>query len=243
MVETERIVQAIQAAPLNPRPFNHLVLNRIFAEETFRGLVGRLPQVSLYAELRHKDAILPDGSCARLEFLLTEENLRTLEGPCRRFWTDVADALRHPRVKDAFATKFAVDIAGRSIPADARTSLRISLLRDLPGYVIRPHQDAPRKLITAQFYLPADCSQVHLGTSLYRRVGGGLEKLVTLPFVPNTGYAFAVSPDSWHGVDRIPAGEPPRNSLMLIWYLDAEWQKLRASAAQMARSLRSRWRA
>ncbi|MCE2423435.1 MAG: hypothetical protein J4G03_09065 [Gemmatimonadetes bacterium] len=63
-----------------------------------------------------------------------------------------------------------------------------------------------------------------------------------LPFLPSTGYAFGVTPSSWHGVDRIPGGESPRNSLMLTWYLDGGWQKLRASAAQAARSLRSRYR-
>ena len=244
MIETERIVQAIQAAPLNPRPFNYVVLKRLFAEESYRQLIGLLPRATHYAELRHKDAILADGSCARLEFPLTEESLRTLEGTRRRFWKAVADALRHPLVKHAFAKKLAASIASRSIPADARTNLRISLLRDLPGYRIRPHQDIPQKLITVQFYLPADLSQIHLGTSLYRRNGvGELERLVRLPFLPNTGYAFGVTPRSWHGVDRIPGGgESPRNSLMLTWYLDGGWQKLRASAAQAARSLRSRYR-
>ncbi len=66
-----------------------------------------------------------------------------------------------------------------------------------------------------------------------RRTGASeLERVVTLPFAPNTGYSFPVSTDSWHCVDPIPAGVPAHGSLTLIWYLDGAWLKLRTSAEQ-----------
>ena len=239
-------MRAIQAAPLNEDPFDHVALNSVFQEETYRNMVDHLPPTERYVALRHKDAKLPDGSYARVEFQLTDRNLQSLNGLGRRVWTAVAEAMRHPDVERVLTVKFAAAIAGRSINPTPRTSLRMSLLRDLPGFFLRPHQDIPRKLITAQFYLPVHGSHRDLGTSLHRRAdtcdGGGLERVKTVPFLPNTGYAFTATAASWHSVDPIPAGVNARDSLMLIWYLDGAWLSFRASSEQAARSLRSRWR-
>ena len=61
----------------------------------------------------------------------------------------------------------------------------------------------------------------------YRRGDSGLLEIdSTVPYLPNSGYAFPVTEGSWHGVDPIPPGAPPRDSLMLIWYVDGAWKKL-----------------
>ena len=44
----------------------------------------------------------------------------------------------------------------------------------------------------------------------------------TLAIRPNTGYAFAVGRISWHGREKIPGDADVRNSLMNIYYRDAE---------------------
>ncbi len=94
------------------------------------------------------------------------------------------------------------------------------LVRDLCGYKIRIHPDISQKAITVQFYLPPDDSQRHLGTSFYsRETGKGFTKVKQMSFLPNTGYAFAVGDNSWHGVDQVSGGDGIRNSLMIIYYL------------------------
>ncbi len=42
---------------------------------------------------------------------------------------------------------------------------------------------------------------------------------MTLPFLPGSGYAFAVTGDSLREARRLDLGGRPRNSLMLIDYL------------------------
>jgi hypothetical protein len=77
-----------------------------------------------------------------------------------------------------------------------------------------------KKVITTQFYLPEDDSQEPLGTTFYRKDSGGKAHPVhRMPFLPATGYAFAVNARCWHGVDTVPAQPQPRNSLMLTYYL------------------------
>ena len=71
---------------------------------------------------------------------------------------------------------------------------------DLDGYAIKPHPDTRRKVLTMQIYLPSDDTQRDLGTTIYKISpmgvfawkSYGLTKDKTLPFLPNTGYAFVV---------------------------------------------------
>lgn len=239
MIRPEEFARAIWEAPLNRHPFDHIRLGRVFRECAYRSLLRWLPDTSHYGELRHKDAKLPGGGYARRQLPLTDEGLRSLDGEARRFWLGVAGALRDPGIGEAVRSKFADATSARGIKADARTSLRVSLVRDLPGYRIRPHQDIPQKAVTAQLYLPRDGRCPELGTGLYRRDGGGrLERTVSVPFLPNTGYAFAVTEDSWHGVGAIPPDAPVRDSLMLVWYVEGALPRLRAAGRLALRSLR-----
>lgn len=105
------------------------------------------------------------------------------------------------------------------------------LYRETAGYEIAPHTDTRKKVVTMHLYLPADCSQLGLGTALYRR------KLLALPFGPwrhrfaeckrfafrpNSGYAFVVNNTltrkSWHGREKLPADAGVRNSLNTTFY-------------------------
>jgi hypothetical protein len=81
------------------------------------------------------------------------------------------------------------------------------LLRDFAGYRISPHPDSSKKACTVQFYLPSDDSQSDLGTSFYsRNADGSFVEEHKLPFLPNTGYGFKVSDNSWHGC-RLPSAD------------------------------------
>lgn len=217
MIRSDDIARAIRDAPQSEHPFPHLSLTGVFSADDYRDMLRLLPPSDCYAELRHKDARASGRDYTRREFLLTDENLSHLrDAAMQRLWRECAEALRHPDVRQALFARLASDAPG----SRARTTMRLSLLRDLPGYFIRPHRDIPRKILTAQIYLPSDGRGVALGTQLYGRTpSGALERAATIPYLPNSGYAFSVNADSWHGVDTIPAGTAPRDSLMLIWYL------------------------
>ncbi len=235
---SEDFVEAVRAAPVLSHPFPHMRLSRVFGEGDYREILRLLPPTEHYLELRHKDARLPDGTYARLRFPLIGERLRKLDRERRRYWEAMSEALRDPDVAKAFAARFAeMDCES---PPQTGSILRISLVRDRPGYCIRPHQDVPSKLLTAQIYLPRDEKGADLGTSFYRREeSGALEVDVRVPFLPNSGYAFPVTSDSWHGVDTVPPGATPRDSLMLVWYVDGAWKKLGAASRAVLRWLRS----
>ena len=81
-----------------------------------------------------------------------------------------------------------------------------------------------------QFYLPRDNSQESLGTSLYvpksklkqalTPLSGKYAPVKKFPFLPNTGYAFAVKRDSWHGREKIDGAFGDRYSILTFYLRD-----------------------
>jgi hypothetical protein len=108
------------------------------------------------------------------------------------------------------------------------------LFKDLPGYRISIHADNDDKVVTTQFYLPSADSQARLGTSFHRRGDDGeFEKVVTLPFTPNSGYSFAVTEGSWHSVEGVTEADGARNTLMAIHYRRKGMRRFKGSLRKL----------
>src|SRR5205809_1120171 len=90
------------------------------------------------------------------------------------------------------------------------------LVNDHTDYSLGPHTDTPSKVVSVLFYLPGDDRLEKHGTSLYvpRKPGftcqggphylfDGFERVATMPFLPNTMFAFVKTDHSFHGVEPI----------------------------------------
>lgn len=209
----------IERLPLHSVPFDHLVLEQPFPPDLYPSLLANLPADSYYRELKHSDALLPDGRSARLQFPLLAENIARLPALQRAFWTEVVGGLSAAAVQAAYKSRFSAvleRVRGRQLGA-IRLRPYCVLFRDIGGYKISIHPDSPRKAITTQYYLPADESQTHLGTLFHvRRADGSFDAGLAMRFAPNSGYAFAVTPTSFHSVRPMGPDDRPRNSLMVI---------------------------
>jgi len=217
------LVGRVEDSLLQTTPFPHTYLEHVFPREYYCQLLDRLPGVHRYRELRHRDALLPDGRSARRKFYLYPEHMLLLPGDQRALWLSLSHALRARRLQDAFKRKFQVALErrfGRSIDHLSFYPVAM-LLRDLPGYRIGVHGDSLRKALTVQFYLPRDDSQAHLGTLLHEgRTGPAAERFKRLPFRPATGYALPVLyHESWHSVVQTGPTDGERNSIMLTYYV------------------------
>ena len=218
----EPLLAAVNAAEVVSDPFVHVPLSGVFPETTYRALLAQLSEDGCYEELRHADAILPDGKSARLRFGFGDTEMAGLAPEQRAFWQRVLQALRDPALEKAFREKLKAGLHERFRDSLSEVALRPvpELIRDLAGYRIGAHTDIFKKVITTQFYLPEDDSQEALGTGFYRRRSDGkFDTIHRMPFLPGSGYAFAVHSRSWHGVEMLPALARPRNSLMLTYYL------------------------
>jgi hypothetical protein len=217
------IVDCVEASALESVPFDHLYLDGVFSRETYDRLLDHLPETGRYRELRHREAMRPDGRSARRKFYLFPEHIALLPPAQRAIWLEVSRVLRSPALQDAFKRKFRRALEGRfSRSVEQLTFYPVPmLLRDLGGYRIGIHGDSVSKAITVQFYLPRDESQAHMGTVFHEgRNGEAALRTKRLAFLPAAGYAFPViRHKSWHSVPQTADSDGERNSLMLTYHV------------------------
>jgi hypothetical protein len=215
------LARVIEAAQLETKPFDHLYLREVLPRAFYTTLLERLPATRRYREMRHNQALQPDGRSARRKFYLFPEHVRLLPREQRAFWLPLARQLRSRELEQAFKRQFREALERRfGKPVEALSFYPVPmLLRDVGGYRIGIHGDSMRKAITVQFYLPGDESRPHLGTLLHEgRTGEAAERVVALQFLPATGYAFPVMRhESWHSVAAVSDADGIRDSLMISY--------------------------
>ena len=234
-------LRTVNRTPAHQQPFSHIYFENVFPPDIYASILECMPDPALYTPLsdyKHKRA---DGASMRDVLALDDPGLANLPLEQRELWQALATALRSIELKMAIFRKLAPDLAYRfGVACDAVEKIvafpKPSLYRDLDGYEIPPHPDGRAKIVTMQFYLPRDRSQIELGTALYKRHfnsvrglyswHGRFRKVKQFPFLPNTGYAFAVSNSlgkkSWHGRETVPSGIGVRNSIITFYFASDE---------------------
>lgn len=220
------VVGAIDAAPRHDAPFAHLVLERVFPDDTYAAILGHMPEAADYRPMhgRSKGHDLADGTHTRVKIDLFPEYIRHLPPDKRAVWDVVGRALCSAPVRDAFIRRLAPPLAHRFGSGYASVGMYPIpvLTRDIPGYLITPHTDTRWKGITVQLYLPGDRANTGIGTIFHeQRPDGTLAKAKQMSFAPNSGYAFAVGTDSWHSADPVGPEVKTRDSILLTYFVDA----------------------
>jgi hypothetical protein len=228
MVRRIGAVQAIDA------PFQHLYAeDGMFPDDIYADILESLPQRSTYRPLNIKRWRNDQGESTRDQLFLSEGEVDRIEPSKRALWADITAALEADELRRAMFSKLKNDVAIRleCSPADVlskRMYPSVSLVRDFKDYRIKPHPDGQPRVVTMQFYLPHDETQVDLGTSLYeklpvayRLVGRTFKEVKRFPFKPNSAYAFAVNDcetrQSYHGRELIGTTTAPRDSILVMW--------------------------
>lgn len=236
------VLNSVKQAAVMRDPFAHFRLENIFPPSVYQTLINNFPNPEHYHEMRHKDSLRADGTSTRFMLEFHDDEFAKLCPEQAAIWSSVRDILCLPELRDLILEKFKPEIDARVLAKSKHLKLstddenrpiaypRPGLFRDTAGYQITPHPDTPLKIVTMQFYLPRDDSQESLGTSLYRptsRIRRALnpwcDKYVPVkrfPFLPNTGYAFAVTQNSWHGRETIAEAFGDRYSILTFYLRD-----------------------
>lgn len=230
-----RLLDRIHAAPVWEEPFSHTYFEELFPADVYTAMLASLPPANVYWTGPNE----PNGQhLVRSFYNLTTTALRRFPASSRNLWRGVAAALTDPELRRCLFAKLAPDlmhrfgIARAKVP-DLVAHPRPSLYREIEGYELPPHTDTLKKIVTMHLYLPADLSQLLLGTALYERKPGpsskcdvmaGFTRVKQFEFRPNSGYAFVVndssSRQSWHGRERLPGGSGVRNTLLNTFYVE-----------------------
>jgi hypothetical protein len=223
---SEFLVESVEQARASETPFFHLEFDRVFPDDLYAAMLREMPVADDYRALPGRDNvnILPDGTATRVKIDLFPEYIRRLPASKRELWDVVGRALCSNEVKDAFVRRLAPALE-RRFGANYRDvgMFPIAILtRDVSKYRITPHTDTQWKGITVQFYLPPDDSTKDIGTIFHQRLAdGSMPKVVKMPFLPNTGYAFAVGGDTWHSADPVGPEVKTRDSILHTYFVDS----------------------
>jgi FkbM family methyltransferase len=179
----------IREAPVLMDPFPHIYVAGVWHPAVYRALLEAMPDDYQTIEEVRGVKGYPE---------------RYVSHPAGELWSDLRNFMLSGALRQALSDKFGV----------VGTKEETLLIRDLPGYKIGPHTDSARKVLSALFYLPRDASHHDQGTSLYKPKAEGFtcpggthhpfepfERVKTMPFLPNSLFAFPKSDVSFHGVE------------------------------------------
>src|SRR5256885_12097031 len=143
------------------------------------------------------------GYPQRFVLELTPERLAAVPEPYRGFWSALAGWMLGGAFAQRVLDKFRAFIDARFKGEQPAFGDEALLVNDRTEYSLGPHTDAPSKAVSVLFYLPSDDRLERHGTSLYvpRKPGftceggphylfDGFERVATMPFLPNTMFAF-----------------------------------------------------
>jgi len=179
-------------AVIHLEPFKWLFMENVFSIYDYAEIRGNLPND--YRPIAETRGV--NGYAQRFT-----------ASPTDPFWTIFFARLRNGQLKRQLCKIFGVDN-----PESLKDECL--LVRDLAGYHIGPHTDSPQKVITVLFYLPPNELLIEAGTSIYEPLKPGFTceggphypaedfRIVqTMPFKPNSAFAFLKSNNSFHGVE------------------------------------------
>lgn len=213
------VLEVVRAAPLRTEPFDHLYFEGIFPEEFYGELLAAIPGPEHFEPLYHKDALRRDGTTTRSTMTVEPRALARLPERARRAFESCRLAFGSDALREALLARYAGVLRERFRGERPALEGTVKLQRDEPGYRIGIHPDTSDKVVLLQLYLAQDDGHAEMGTAIYRREGEGFAKVDTLPFRRNSGYSFARTESTWHGVDPIGA---LRHSLTLNYRLQSQ---------------------
>jgi hypothetical protein len=222
-----QFVYKLANAPILAFPYPHIYVPDVFPADFYARLQQNLPDPKLMIPIE-KARPVTGYKEERYVLELSDEHLATLPEEKRAFWADMAAWLLSGRILQLALSKFAPYVQQRFEGTEMEFYDESLLVEDVTNYKLTPHTDAAKKVVTMLFYLPKDDSQSHLGTSIYLPKDsafvcpGGphhppqrFVRLTTMPFRPNSLFAFVKSDNSFHGVE--PVADPDTKRWLLLY--------------------------
>lgn len=207
-------------------PYPHIYIPEIFPPDFYASLQRNMPDPKAMIPIEQARPVR--GYKERFVLEMSERHLATLPPDKQQFWQGFSNWLLAGQFMQLVLAKFGPFVEDRFKGAKMDYYNEGLLVEDVTKYALGPHTNSPKKVITMLFYLPKDNSQSHLGTSIYlpkdaefRCQGGphhkydGFLKLTTMPFKPNSLFAFVKGDNSFHGVE--PVTDPDTKRWLLLY--------------------------
>jgi hypothetical protein len=223
---SSQVLYKIANAPICEFPFPHIYVRDVFPTEFYREVRAHLPPKEAFHTLSSSVRVkeYPDS---RLVLKLPFSN-PALDTSVRQFWDEVGSWLLGGSFGRTMVIKFAQYLEPRlGDLAQCNFYDEALLVQDYTTYSLGPHTDNPNKVLSFLFYLPADDTLAHLGTSIYVPSDSSFQcdgtkhyayenflRAADMPFLSNSLFAFAKSSNSFHGVEPVTEANVHRDLLL-----------------------------
>lgn len=222
-------IYKIRNATIREYPYPHFYIESIFPDDFFSTLRKCLPSSDLLKALPDTGRVPAGVYKERFVLLMDADAIANLPESIRQFWSEFSEWLLSEEFMDAVVARFGPYLRHRFdvSKVDLALGREALLVRDHTNYKIGPHTDAPHRLASLLFYLPENADNENLGTSIYLpkdpdfTCEGGphypfnkFQRVVTMPYRPNSLFAFLKTDESFHGVEPIIAEGIERDLLL-----------------------------
>ena len=202
-------------------PFPHIYIKNVFPNSLYLAMQENMPLSENMSAVHEKRPVPPLAYKERFIFTFDDEALNSLNEQQKKFWTAFKNSMLSGNLKNFILSKFSF-IINQRFPDTSNIDFHdeLLLINDYANFKLGPHTDTPSKVISFLFYLPKDETQENLGTSIYfpkdlsfTCEGGphynrkNFEKVITMPFVPNSLFCFVKTNNSFHGVEQVETNE------------------------------------
>ena len=233
------VTYRIANTPMRHFPYPHIYVEEVFEPAFYEQILAHLPSDEALSSIAATGRTGNRYSERHIMHFRTE-HLINLPSDQAAFWAQFSGWMQSARFQGFLISLFKPYIDKRlkriqelnQVNA-VQTSNEMLLVRDHTNYAIGPHTDLPSRLLSLLFYLPRDDSLSHLGTSIYvpkdrafTCLGGphhhpdGFDRVQTMPYKPNSLFAFLKSDKSFHGVELIEDQDVKRDLLLYDIRLD-----------------------
>jgi hypothetical protein len=224
-----QVLYKIANAAIQPFPYPHIYVRDVFPADFYQEIRRQLPPKETFKTLKALGRVGSGYPDTRFVLPFTPDSLGALEEPQRGFWSQMSDWMLGGTFGQMMLGKFGGYVEQRFGERAKTTQFQDEalLVQDYTTYSLGPHTDTPIKVLSFLFYLPPDDSLSHLGTSIYVpkdpqfMCAGGphhpfekFRRMVTMPYLPNTLFAFLKADNSFHGVEPITDAEVRRDLLL-----------------------------
>jgi len=205
------------------KPFYHARLENLWPEEFNELMLDSIPPNRKFEVFKFPEESYTENGWTRKRIVLNKKGFKGIKEPCRSLWVGLVDFFNSPEYISAVLDLVGLGMRDGQLPRNRfKPKLVVQLLKDFPGYQIKPHPDSESKVMTAQYYLTRVPVE-NAGTIMYRRrvdarEGNVFTPFRTMEFTPRSGYVFARKECSWHGVERL-TDEAPRHSIIVRFYI------------------------
>jgi hypothetical protein len=174
-----------------------------------------------------RKGVFPERSVMQLP----SDEINALGTNQKIFWSKMSELLNSIELQSALLHKFQPLVdhrLGENLGTDTTFNPEVIFLQDKGGFTIQPHPDVNQNVVVLLIYLPKTDENFESGTSLYipkdrsYRCEKGLhhqfsdfDRIHTFEYRPNTAICFLKTSASFHGVEKIPKTDSPRNLIQV----------------------------